>query len=79
MKAESREVRRDHREEEFDALNKNMDNLVMVLFPQASWDAVQALAKKTHTSPGEVMSVALKLLEEKLTEEVRKSDGARPR
>ena len=76
IKAKDGEVIRDHREEEFDAAHDGIDELVMVLFPRVSWDAVQELARKTGTTPGEVMSIALKLLEEKLTEEARKINGA---
>ena len=85
MKADRGEVvsRGDHREEEFDKehfgdeqMAAHLDGFVPVLFPQVSWDAVQELAKKINASPGEVMSIALKLLEERLTEEARKLDGA---
>lgn len=78
MKAERGEVVSvtSHREEEYDADTVDRDELVMVMFPRVSWDAVGDLAKKTGTSPGEVMSIALKLLQEKLEEEARKIDGS---
>jgi hypothetical protein len=74
MKADEGVVvsKKDHREREFDGIQ---DGLVMVLFPQVAWDAVQDLAKRTNTSSAEVISIALKLLEEKLKEEARKMNG----
>jgi len=38
------------------------DELVIVLFPQAAWDAVGALAKDLGVEPAEALGAALKLL-----------------
>ena len=65
-----------HREEDFD-VQGGLDEMVMVLFPRVTWDAVQDLARKTGTAPGEMMSIALKLLETKVNEEAKKmKDGS---
>ena len=44
------------------------DELVMVLFPKVSYDAFQELARKHGASTAEVVSHALKLLEQTLAE-----------
>jgi len=70
MKASKGEIDFSHREADTN-LDGGLEGLVMVLFPSTTWDAIQELAKKTETSPGELMSIALKLLEEKVYEEAR--------
>ena len=45
------------------------DELVMVFFPKAAWDAVVALANDLHVPPAEALGAALKLLRARVDEE----------
>jgi hypothetical protein len=45
------------------------DALVMVLFPQATWDAVLQLAKELNVAPAEALGAAIKLLRARVDEE----------
>ncbi len=42
------------------------DELVMVLFPRSTWDAVVALAADLGVLPGETMGIALQRLREQI-------------
>ena len=52
---------------------RSPDELVMILVPMVTFSAMEELAKKHGGSVAQVMSVALKLLEEKSKED---EDGA---
>lgn len=45
------------------------DALVMVLFPQAAWEAVLALARDLDVTPPEALGAALALLRRRVDEE----------
>jgi len=45
------------------------DALVMVIFPQATWDAVLQLAKELNVAPAEALGAAIKLLRARVDEE----------
>jgi hypothetical protein len=45
------------------------DALVMVIFPQATWDAVVQLATELHVAPAEALGAAIKLLRARVDEE----------
>lgn len=47
----------------------NMDELIMMLIPKVTFDAMEDLAKKHGGSVAQVMSVALKLLQLKSEED----------
>ena len=68
----SRPVKREDREPmpEHEEGGQRGDNVpgdvVMVLFPLATWELVQDMAKRSNTSTAEVLSAALWLADDKL-------------
>ncbi len=58
---------------EYDSSGKNMDELVIIVVPRITFDAMEALAVKHGGSVGQVMSTALKMLQVRSEED---EDGA---
>ena len=54
---------------ELEVLEENPDDLIMVMMPKVTFDAVQELASRHGASVGETINYALKLLEQTMNEE----------
>jgi hypothetical protein len=49
------------------------NGIVMVMFPMATWQKIQEMARAREVGPAEVISVALELLDDRMKDSVRKA------
>lgn len=58
-----------HAERDVRSWDPERDQLVMVIFPQSSWDAVRELASDLKCTPQEVIGASLKLLRQRVDDQ----------